>query len=189
MYLFYDTETTGVPKNWNAPLSDTTNWPRMVQIAWMLFDEKGNELQESDYIIRPEGYTIPYNVVRIHGISTQIAQEKGVDLTFVLNEFAKSVQQAKVIVAHNISFDEKIVGAELMRKKLGDIFFMKQSFCTMKNTTHICKLPGKRGYKWPTLNELHLHLFGESFENQHNALADIRATANCFWAMKERGLI
>ena len=83
MYLFYDTETTGMPKSWKAPLSDSNNWPRMVQIAWILFDEKGNELQEADYIIQPEGYTIPYNVVRVHGISTEIARAQGVDLKFV----------------------------------------------------------------------------------------------------------
>ena len=189
MYLFYDTETTGMPKNWKAPLSDSKNWPRMVQIAWMLFDEKGNEIQEADYIIQPEGYTIPYNVVRVHGISTEIARAKGVDLKFVLEEFSKSVRQAQVIIAHNISFDEKIVGAEFFRKKMDDVFFMKQSFCTMKNTTHICKIPSQRGYKWPSLNELHKYLFGKSFENQHNALADIQATAKCFWAMKERGLL
>jgi len=30
MYLFFDTETTGLPRNWKAPVTDLDNWPRMV---------------------------------------------------------------------------------------------------------------------------------------------------------------
>ena len=41
MYLIFDTETTGLPKNWKAPITDTDNWPRCVQIAWQLHDEMG----------------------------------------------------------------------------------------------------------------------------------------------------
>ena len=59
MYLIFDTETTGLPQNFNAPLSDSDNWPRMVQIAWQLHDEEGKLIENQDYIIKPEGYDIP----------------------------------------------------------------------------------------------------------------------------------
>lgn len=189
MYLFFDTETTGVPRKWNAPVTDLKNWPRMVQIAWVIYNEAGEQLDEQDYIIFPENYTIPYVVTQIHGISTKRAIAEGHDLKKVLELFAKALSKVKVVVAHNIAFDEKIIGAEFLRKKIVHTYYEKEEFCTMKSTTHVTKIEGKFGYKWPKLNELYQHLFQETFAEQHNALADIRATARCFWALKERDLL
>jgi DNA polymerase-3 subunit epsilon len=189
MYLFFDTETTGVPRNWKAPLTDLDNWPRMVQIAWMTYDDEGNQKDVQNHIIVPEGYRIPLGAARIHGITTERAIAEGVDLKMVLERFAESLRTTHTVVAHNISFDEKIVGAEFLRKEVSHDFFDKKQFCTMKSTTDVCKLPGRYGYKWPTLDELHTFLFNERFENQHDALADITATARSFWELKKRGLI
>ena len=55
MYLIFDTETTGLPRNYNAPISDSENWPRAVQIAWQLHNEKGALLEHKDFLIIPEG--------------------------------------------------------------------------------------------------------------------------------------
>lgn len=52
-YLFFDTETTGLPRDYNAPSSDTDNWPRMVQLSWIMADGKGAEVATGNYIIRP----------------------------------------------------------------------------------------------------------------------------------------
>ena len=73
MYLFFDTETTGLPRNYKAPLTAFDNWPRMVQIAWMQYDESGSLLSETSYIIKPEGYQIPEAVSKLHGITTERA--------------------------------------------------------------------------------------------------------------------
>jgi DNA polymerase III epsilon subunit-like protein len=60
----------------------------------------------------------------------------------------------------------------------------------MKNSTQYCRINGRYGeYKWPTLSELHKKLFGYDFEKAHNALADIEATAKCFWKMRGLNLI
>ena len=75
MYLIFDTETTGLPKKWKAPLSDSDNWPRCVQIAWQLHDLSGNCVSYENFIIKPNGYEIPYDSEKIHGISTQLAQK------------------------------------------------------------------------------------------------------------------
>jgi len=189
MYIFFDTETTGFPKNWKAPVTDVDNWPRMVQIAWVVYDKEGNEQEEVNYIIQPEGYTIPKKVELVHGISTARAIAEGQDLKMVLEHFAKAIEGVEMIVAHNIAFDEKIIGAEFIRKGVSHNYYEKEEYCTMKNTTNIAKLPGRYGYKWPSLHELHTFLFGVTFTEQHNALADIRATAKCFWELKNRGLI
>ncbi|MGB0863534.1 MAG: exonuclease domain-containing protein, partial [Saprospiraceae bacterium] len=168
---------------------DLNNWPRMVQIAWMMYDDDGNQIDVQNHIIIPEGYRIPLASTKIHGISTERAMTEGVDLKMVLERFSESLQKTHTVVAHNISFDEKIVGAEFLRKMVAHDFFDKKQFCTMKSTANICKLPGKYGYKWPSLDELHTFLFNERFENQHDALADIIATARSFWELKKRGII
>lgn len=191
MYLLFDTETTGLPKNYKAPVTDTKNWPRMVQIAWAVFDNEGNQIDFKDYIIIPEGYEIPEEVSKLHGITTQRAIDEGKDLVEVLNIFAEAIAKTDYIVAHNISFDEKIVGAEFVRKKFKTKWFSKKQICTMKASTDYCELPSRSGYgyKWPNLMELHKKLFGHGFEEAHNAAADISATAKCFWELKKLGVI
>lgn len=161
----------------------------MVQVAWLLYDADGNELAANNHIIYPENYTIPSRVAKVHGITTARAKAEGVDLKMVLEQFAADLQQVKTVVAHNISFDEKIIGAEMIRKAVPHDWHTKKQFCTMKSTTHICKLPGRYGYKWPTLDELYRYTFQNTFKEQHNALADIRATAACFWELRKRGLL
>ena len=114
MYLFFDTETTGLPKNWKAPIEDLNNWPRLVQLAWLVYDRNGNQIYGKDYIVRPDGFTIPANSSKVHGITTEQAISEGMPLAYVMSEFQKDINQAEYLVAHNMSFDEKIVGAEFL---------------------------------------------------------------------------
>jgi len=190
MFLIFDTETTGLPKNFNAPLSDSDNWPRMVQIAWQLHDELGNILENKDYIIKPEGYDIPFNAYRIHGISTEIANSEGVDLFEVLKEFSEVLKKVKVVSGHNVSFDYSIVGAEFIRKNVEDSLKNKPIVDTMLFGTDLCKLPGGRGgkFKSPKLEELYEKLFGNKFDEAHNAAADVNATAQAFFEMLRQGI-
>ena len=110
MYLFFDTETTGLPRNWKAPLTDLNNWPRLVQLAYLFYDKNGNKISAGDFIIKPEGFTIPADASRIHGISTERAIREGHLLQTVLQDFQSLINQAEYLVAHNMRFDEKIVG-------------------------------------------------------------------------------
>ena len=189
MYLFFDTETTGLPINWKAPVQNVNNWPRMVQIAWLLYDANRNRIDEKDFVIKPEGFSIPDDATRVHWISTEYAMDKGKDLDFVLKLFAEQIETAGMLVAHNMNFDEKIVGAEFFRKNIPNKLLQTNRICTMKESTDYCQIPGHYGYKWPKLSELHIELFGEDFEEAHNATVDINATAKCFWKMKELEII
>jgi len=189
LYLFFDTETTGLPKNWKAPVSDTNNWPRIVQIAWILSSKEKGRIESNDYIIKPEGYEIPIESSRIHGITTQKAYAEGIDLIEALKKFNLALQKSSCLVAHNMNFDEKVLGAEFLRKGIENDFFEKNRLCTMEKSTQYCKLPGRYGYKWPSLSELHNILFGKDFEDAHNAAGDINATENCFWKLRDLGLI
>ena len=183
MYLIFDTETTGLPKSWNAPITNTDNWPRCVQIAWQLHDEMGNVLEHNDFLIKPEGYNIPYDAERIHGISTELAEEQGIALAEGLVLFNEALEKTTFIVGQNVNFDLNIMGCEFHRldveNKLSSLPVLDT--CTEK-TALMCQIPGGRGgkFKLPTLTELHTHLFGTGFGEAHNATADVEATTRCF---------
>lgn len=190
-YLFFDTETTGLPKNWNAPVTDLSNWPRLVQLAFVYYKD-GFEVERKDYIIKPEGFVIPDDVLKVHGITNGIANRDGVLLQTVLSEFANLIMQTDFLVAHNMSFDQMIVGAEFLRKGLPNYFDKKTTICTKEISTNFCAIPSSSGFKefkWPKLSELHIKLFGKDFTNAHNAMVDVEATAKCFWEMKNKGII
>ncbi|MCO5230478.1 MAG: 3'-5' exonuclease [Chitinophagales bacterium] len=190
MYFFFDTETTGLPLNWNAPASQIDNWPRIIQVGYLLYDNNNQHIGTQEYIIKPKGFIIPTESSRIHGITTERALDEGVDLKIVLDELYEKIQSSSLLIAHNISFDEKVLGAEFLRNDYKNIIAEKKRFCTMQSSIDYCALPGKFGnYKWPKLEELHKKLFNKGFDNAHNALADIQATADCFWKMKEMGII
>ncbi|MBR3947756.1 MAG: 3'-5' exonuclease [Bacteroidales bacterium] len=189
-YLFFDTETTGLPHDYEAPAFDTLNWPRMVQLSWILTDNKGNVLSTHDYIIRPDGYEIPEESASIHGISTEKAMLEGLPLDSVLVVFAATLDSAEYIVGHNISFDIHVVDAEFFRRGVDVQLSSMKSYCTMLAGTDYCKLPGRYGhYKWPKLQELHKILFGVEFDGAHNSAADVEATCKCFWEMRRRKII
>jgi DNA polymerase-3 subunit epsilon len=189
MYLFFDTETTGLPRNYQAPVSDSRNWPRVVQIAWLITDAEGSEQKSAEYIIKPQGFVIPREASRIHGISNEVANRQGVELGPVLEEIIADLAQARVLVAHNMDFDEKIVGAEFFRWGQPNHLAKKKKVCTMKSATDFCQLPGPYGYKWPRLEELYKRLFEEDFVNGHQALADVRACARCYFELRRLGTL
>ncbi len=184
MFIIFDTETTGLPKNWNAPITDSDNWPRLVQLAWQVHAVDGSLIEVKNYIIRPDGFEIPYAVTKVHGISQQRAMQHGWELKKVLEIFYGSLLKAKYVVGHNISFDNNVVGAEMHRTGTDyKLLTGKPTIDTMVESTEFCALPGGRGnqiYKYPKLTELHERLFGVGFDAAHNAAADVEATARCF---------
>lgn len=189
MYLIFDTETTGLPKRWDAPITDTDNWPRCIQIAWQLHDAMGNCIDHQDYLVKPDGFNIPYDAEKIHGISTELAAEQGISLAEVLEKFNAVLEKTKFVVGQNVGFDLNIMGAEFVRE---DVANQLQELpvldtCT-EHTAELCKIPGGRGgkFKLPTLTELHEFLFNQSFAEAHNATADVEATTRCFLELVRR---
>ncbi len=189
MYLIFDTETTGLPKRWDAPITDTSNWPRCIQIAWQLHDEMGRLVEHQDYLISPDGFNIPYDAERIHGISTELAQANGVSLQDVLEKFNHALSKAKFIVGQNVTFDVNIMGCEFHRFEMDSPLSKMRVLDTCTEVSaSILQLPGGRGgkFKLPTLTELHQYLFNKPFSEAHNATADVEATTRCFLEMVRR---
>ena len=180
MYLIFDTETTGLPRDYSAPITQLDNWPRLVQLAWQLHDHTGALQSSGNYIIRPEDFTIPFNSEQIHGISTERALREGVDLKEVLVIFRNDIDRAHFLVGHNVSFDERVMGAEYLRNKIPSAIMDRAKIDTKDEGTQFCAIPGPRGFKWPSLGELHHALFNRGFDDAHDAAADVEATARCF---------
>ena len=182
MYLFLDTETTGV-----------TPRDRIVSICWSLYDNDGDEVTTEHHVIYPDGFTIPTEAASIHGITTSMARENGVPIKDVLGQLWEEIEdnEPALYIGHNVSFDRPIVLNEYGRLGKSENLSQLPTFCTMKSTTHICRIPqaNRGGYKWPKLAELYRHLFGCAHGNAHDAEADVRACAKCFFELRSRGLV
>src|SRR5690606_33340987 len=192
MYLIFDTETTGIPHNKTAPITDLDDWPRLVQIAWQLHDTRGKLVARHNYIVRPDGFDIPYNAQQIHGISTQRALEEGKPVREVIDTLLGDVQRARLLVGHNIEFDKNIIGAELIRLELDPQRILEvDALDTGVVSTPFCQLAGGIGgkLKMPRLTELHEKLFGEAFADAHDACYDVDATARCFFGLMHAGVV
>ena len=190
MYLVFDTETTGLPKNYRAPISDLDNWPRLVQLSWAWFDRDGQAWDRYDYIVKPDGFVIPEEATKIHRISQEQAMAEGREIQEVLSEFAEQLGRAEALVGHNIDFDDKIIGSEFYRYQVLNELETAKKICTMKTGAEVCKISnGRGGYKWPNLAELHRCLFERDFEDAHNAMADVLACARCFFEIRRREII
>ena len=186
MFLIFDTETTGLPKRWDAPISDINNWPRVVQLAWQLHEDNGVLISNKSYLIKPTDFDIPFESEKVHGISTMLASQNGVDIQTVLDEFLKDLKSCEYIVGHNLKFDINVVASELFRLDIENQLLNKVVLdtCT-ENTANVCKLPGGKSgkFKFPTLVELYENLFKNKFENAHNASADVEANAMIFFEL------
>src|SRR6476620_1210557 len=189
MYIIFDTETTGLPKRYDAQISDTGNWPRCIQIAWQLHDDMGRLIGHEDYLVKPEGFNIPYDAERIHGISTELAEAEGIPISEVLEKFNVALSKSKFVVGQNVGFDINIMGAEFYRLGIDSPMASMPVLDTCTEcTAELLQLAGGRGgkFKLPTLTELHQYPFNIPFAEAHNATADVEATTRCFLELIRR---
>lgn len=186
MYIIFDTETTGLPKNYNASAEDVDNWPRIIQLAYSLYDETGQQIKRVCKLIKPDGWVIPREEFWLkNGYSTEESLEKGLPIKEVLEEYVEDRLKCHYAIAHNMNFDSKIVRAEMVRLGLKTEFTAKK-VCTMMKTISYCNLPqtnGRKGKKFPTLTELHQKLFNMGFVGAHDAGNDVDACAKCFFEL------
>lgn len=194
--IFFDTETNGVPKNYKAPVEDLDNWPRIAELGYQVYTPDGKLIHEHVSLIKPNGWVIPSEQFFIeNGMTTERCELEGNDLESELLEFWDYAAYCHAIVAHNLAFDSKVTAAEFLRlgfEEQADILIPNHSplkICTMESTVDFCKIPGKYGYKWPKLIELHQMLFGCDFDGAHAALSDVAATAKCFFELVRLGVI
>ena len=184
--LFIDTEASGLPKKWNLPYSEENNWPHAVQISWIIYTKEGIEIKEENHYIKGD-FKISHSARRVHGISDQFLETNGESRESVLGILAKDIEQYNpLIIGHFLELDLHVLGADFYRSKLNNPIKDARHFCTMIATKHLARHPGTTNLR---LGELYATLFEKKPEHQHNAIADARATADCFFELCKRGEI
>lgn len=191
MILFFDTETTGLP-NFNERARHPSQ-PHIVQLAAIaMTNDMATDLDAYNVIIKPDGWTIPKEASDVHGITMEKAA-CGVSEKEAAMRLLEMIGAASLIVAHNIQFDKFIARIAMRRYDLitdAQDLWWKQlpTFCTMRASTDICKLPGSFAgqYRWPKLQEVYQHAFGETFNGAHDALADVRACVRVYRWLQTR---
>ena len=193
MYIFFDTETNGLPKNYNAQSTDVNNWPQIIQIAWAMYDENEKIVREENYLIDvPFDFEMNEKAQEIHGFSKDTITKYGICIESAMKRFAQACSQSSIIIAHNMNFDSNIVLCEMERLELKNEMITFENvvkFCTMEESKEFVGIKNSFGYKWPKLQELHEKLFNEGFDNAHDAMVDIRATAKCYFELKRLNII
>jgi len=180
-YLVLDTETTGLFRPGRSP-------PRLVEAGWLVCDERGRVLERGHDVVAPSGFAIPVAASRVHGITTAVARREGVPVAGVLHALGCASIGVSAVVAHNLRFDRAVVAGECRRACVPDPLASLSGFCTMESGAFLCGVRWQGSYKWPTLGELHLALFGEPCAGIHRAMEDAEACARCFFELKKRGV-
>jgi len=199
-YLFYDTETSGLPIDPKITHTVVDNWPRMVSIAWVLCDDDRKIHEMNTFIVKPDGWEIPKAATDVHGISTEKANKDGLPIQDILKAFMIVLNKPDYVVGHNIRFDRKVVAAELYRYFYGyhydEILYGKKYRDTMHISREFCKIlypekNGKRrgGFKFPNLSEMYQKLYENDIVDIHSAMGDIKATIKCYWRLHDLGLV
>lgn len=199
MYLFFDTETTGLINK--KPILDP-NQARLLQLGAILTSPEGDIITTINTLVQIGSATINPYAFAAHGITSEKANSEGVSAKQAFEKFHELCDSAECLIAHNHNFDFNIIkltakqisshyedpsDPDIMLSEIEDIPF----YCTMVQATDFCALPKKKGsgFKYPKLMELYSILFEKEFSGAHDAMADVTATMECFFELKRRGVM
>lgn len=190
--LVFDTETTGLPKDYKGSLYDSDNWPNIVQLSYIVYDCTQNTIlhKENNLIKLHNDIKIPESATAIHHITNEMCKKNGVDITKALKDFNEHAKLATRLVAHNISFDKRMIVVESIRNNMLSVFTNSPAiYCTMKKTVNKCGIErkfkdGTVYYKYPTLSELHEHLFQTIPKGAHDAFNDVLICLRCYYFLE-----
>ena len=180
--LFIDTETSGVPGDWEK--KDTDHWPYIVQVAWIISDNLGKELLSRNFYIKPSDYDIEESAIKVHHITREKAMKYGVERKEALGTLCEDLRRYKpLIVGHFLTFDKSMLEIGLQRCGLQDIIKDYPLFCTMRASSGYMPWANR---SYPKLDELYQALFKKKLTHSHDALHDARATSQCFFELVRR---
>lgn len=182
-----DTETSGL-FNFKLP-ADALGQPRLANLAMVFLNEKFDAVLEIDHLIKPDGWVLTPEAAAVNGLTVEILNDLGVPILGVLEEYSALIEQGYIIAAYNSQFDTKIMRGELRRAGMPDLFEKTPNICLMRAATAICKLPGKRGFKFPKLSEACAFFKLEPEPMPHTALNGARKAVDILLAMHKLGVL
>ncbi|MFB9865407.1 3'-5' exonuclease [Rufibacter immobilis] len=185
--LFIDIESSGLPLRWDLPYSEDQNWPHTVQVAWFVYTQAGQEIKHEDHYIRPDDFEVSASSIEIHHLTPEFLQAHGKSREEVLLRLQKDLREFQpMVVGHFMEFDYHVLSADYYRSGLPSPFEGLDTFCTMRASGELVRFSPR---KYLRLGELYSHLFHKTLENQHNAVVDARAAAECYFELRQRHLI
>lgn len=183
--LFFDLETTGLPKTkgfrkyydpWELEYYEPS---RMIEIGYIITDNDGKEIKRNSFLVKPDGFEIKNSF--IHGIEQETAENDGLPINQVFDEVLKDFENVSTIVAHNIHFDRNILLSECCRYENKDLY------TKIKDCEYKCTMAMGQDYmelkKYPKLVELYKYLFNENFEQEHRSMSDTEHCKKCYFKM------
>ena len=189
MYLIFDGSANGRPRSYKAALDDTSAWPNLMHLSWIILGEDLKPMEDYNVLIKPEGYTPTKAAMKSHHLTAENFQKTKDTLKETLEKFAESVKKCDYLFAHNLQYNEGVIGSEYYRMSMSSPLIAAEKFCLMHEATYFCKLPGKRGYKWPSLQEMHSMMFKQGFTPSGHARADVIAASRCFIYLMKSGAL
>jgi DNA polymerase-3 subunit epsilon len=194
--LVFDTETTGLPKGYNPSILETDKWPHIIQLSFIVYDTDSRVIVSiHDNIVSiDDSVELTEDSVKMHNITRERSKQEGLPIKALLKTFNIYLQNADLIVGHNVSFDKRIIMVESIRNNIKQHFTVKnvkkQEYCTMKNSVDLCKIErtsstGNTYYKYPNLSELYNKLFDVIPCGVHNSLVDILVCLRCYIKLTE----
>ena len=193
--LVFDTETTGLPEGRNLSTREVSKWPHIIQLSYILYDTEMNKTCScvDDIIKLDDSVVISEKSIEMHGITRSVSMRKGIPIAAAINNFNNVLQEADIVIAHNILFDKKMIMVESFRLGIDQYFdygngYGIKEYCTMKNTVNVCNIEresenGNVYFKYPTLTELHTYLFNFTPKNTHDSMADVLICLRCYYTL------
>jgi DNA polymerase III epsilon subunit-like protein len=173
-YIILDTETTG----------NNVNDSDIIQLAYQIYDNNLVLIKEVNELVIPERNMITKDAFNVHKINFDLLVKKGKKFSEVFKQFIVDMKDVKHVIGHNVSFDLNMIKNNLQKYnfELIDPFYKKNIIDTKELGKLVCKLKNKLGrVKPPSLGELYEYLFDKSVVNSHDALADVKACADCYF--------
>lgn len=187
MYLIFDSSANGKPHSYKASHDDIFNWPRLIHLSWIVLGEDLKPINDVNHLVKQESIPVIADALEQHHLEAKDIEEHGKGIKEVLAEFTEAVKSCQYVFAHNLNYNEGIVGSEYYRCSMPSPLISAEKYCLMHEGTYYCKIPGKRGYKWPSLQEMHTKVFNQGYTPTNNARADVIAATRCFIALHKAG--
>ncbi|WP_046243561.1 3'-5' exonuclease [Hymenobacter terrenus] len=185
--LFVDTETSGIPRDWSQPYSSRGNWPHIAQLAWVVCTANGQEVKAENHYIQPSDYDMDPVSGSIHGLTLDFLRAHGQPRHAVMQRLQSDLLHYQpLVVAHFMQLDFHMVGVGFHRAGLANPLEQLPTFCTMRATGQLVRRPTQGFLR---LGELYQRLFREPLQKEHDALIDARATARCYFELRQQGTI
>jgi DNA polymerase-3 subunit alpha len=192
-FMVLDTESNGLPKFFDSDPYKSEDRPEIIQMAWQLYNDDFELIKEKSLLIKPSKKIIwDEQALNLTGLSKEKLEKEGINIKDAMEHFFYDLSASSVVIGHNIEYDLKIIKAEIARNNIDLVawvppdnkiiidFDKLKTFCTMKNTMEFVGIRSSNEFKYPSLNELYQRLFIRKLTNSHNAISDVKATAECF---------